>query len=89
MTYLRWSNSSWYSYRNYQMSGSSKEDQVISIAWNPDEEYALNYNKVKEFLTNPDWDLFKYNELNKRDQEELIEAFNEFVIDVDNAGPKL
>lgn len=86
MSYSRWSNSGWYTFRNAS-SGKTKDEQVLSLWYNIDNMRDMTYEELKDLVdsqrpTALDMILWKYD-CTVPEAEEAVGYIKKFIQDVE------
>lgn len=88
MSYSRWSNSEFYTYR--ESNGlEEKEDQVLSCWWSLDLFHRFTYSEVVDLVNDRSTLQRLFNGiLSEELTDELIGYMNQFISDVNNEYPE-
>ena len=81
MSYSRWSYSAWYSFWNSASSGSSKDEQVLSLWYSMDKTIDWFYSDLINVTAE---DIHKVYECEIEDAQEAMTYVNRFIKDVEN-----
>ena len=80
MSYSRWSFSVWYSFWNGASSGSSKEEQIMSLWYSLDKTIDWTYSELLNVTAE---DIQRRYRCEIEDAQEAMDYINRFIKDVD------
>lgn len=81
MSYSRWGNSIWYTFWNSASSGSSKDEQILSLWYSMDKIIDWTYSELIEITIE---DIQRRYDCDLEESQEAMIYINRFIDDVKN-----